>query len=248
VPKSQRKEGVVVDRNNVAKQKGWCSMNTRVLIAFVAALLFTSVPLLAADKADNAKVIQVSGEIAQIDVKLGKLQLAADASRDSRDPTRYSINQNDTRVVDPTDKKFLKLEDLQVGQHVTIEFNYVPTEPVMEEPVAQKIITEPMPLPVYQETTGELKAIDDQSGTFTLEEKPGTGDLTYFAYDPKSIIVMQSPSMESVRLVLKPGDLVKVEFVDKDGRRYARSITLLSVAPGPTSTTTTTTTSTTVTR
>ena len=222
----------------------YCS---RVLIAVVAALLFTNAPLRASDKAGDIKVIKVSGEIAQIDVSLGKLQLELEASRDKKDPTRYNINKNDTRVVDPQDKKFLKLEDLQVGQHVTVEFNYIQGELGMQ-PVAQKIIAEPMPKPIFQEVTGELKAIDDQSGTFTLDEKPGTGNLTYFVYEPKNIIVMQSPSMESVQLMLKPGDLVKVEFVVKNEKRHARSITLYPVSPVPASTTTVTTTSTTTTQ
>lgn len=227
-------------------------MNTnyysRVLIAVVTALFITSVPLRASsDKAENVKVIQVSGEIAQIDVKLGKLQLELDASQDRKDPTKYNINNNDTRVVDPLDKKFLKLEDLQVGQHVKLEFNYMEGE-LGIEPIAQKIIAESMPAPVFQVVTGELKAIDAQSGTFTIEEKPGTGNLTYFVYEPKSIIVMQSPSMESVQLMLKPGDLVKVEFVVKNEKRHARSITLYPVSPVPASTTTVTTTSTTTTQ
>nr|MBU1327633.1 hypothetical protein [Candidatus Omnitrophota bacterium] len=226
-------------------------MNTnycpRVLIAVVAALLVTSMSLHASDKAGDVKVIKVSGEIAQIDVSLGKLLLELDASRDKKDPTRYKINQNDTRVVDPQDKKFLKLEDLQVGQHVTVEFNYIQGE-LGIQPVAQKIIAEPMPKPIFQEVSGELKAIDDQSGTFTLEEKPGTGNLTYFVYEPKNIVVMQSPSMESVQLMLKPGDLVKVEFVVKNEKRHARSITLYPVEPVPASTTTVTTTSTTTTQ
>ena len=131
-------------------------MNTncysKVLIAVVAALLLTNIPLHAADKADNAKVVQVSGEIAQVDVKLGKLQLEPDASRDRKDPTKYNINQNDTRVVDPRDKKFLKLEDLRVGQHVKIEFNYIQGELGMQ-PIAQKIIAESMPTPVPANTT-----------------------------------------------------------------------------------------------
>ena len=131
-------------------------MNTncysKVLIAVVAALLLTSIPLRAADKADNAKVVQVSGEIAQVDVKLGKLQLEPDASRDRKDPTTYNINHNDTRVVDPSDKKFLKLEDLRVGQHVKIEFNYIQGELGMQ-PIAQKIIAESMPTPVPANTT-----------------------------------------------------------------------------------------------
>ena len=225
-------------------------MNTnyysKVLIAVVAALLVTSVPLRASDKAENAKVVQVSGKISEIDIKLGKLQLELDASKDRKDPTRYNVNKNDTRVVDSQDKKFLKLEDLRVGQHIKLEFNYI--QGALEtEPVAQKIIAEPMPEPIIQEVSGELKSIDAQSGTFTIEEKPGTGNLAYFVYEPKDIIVMQSPSMEPVRLALKPGDLVKAEFVVKGGNRYARSITLYPVSPVTASTTTTTTTSTTVT-
>ncbi len=131
-------------------------MNTkyysRVIIAAVAALLFTSVPLRAYDKAENPKVVQVKGEIAQIDARLGKLQLKEDASRDRKDPIKYNINRNDTRVVDPRDKKFLKLEDLRVDQHVTIEFNYVQGE-LGIEPTAQKIIAEPMPAPETKSTT-----------------------------------------------------------------------------------------------
>jgi len=131
-------------------------MNTncysKVLIAVVAVLLVTSVPLRASDKAGNVKVIQVSGKIAQIDVALGKLQLELDASRDRKDPTRYNINKNDTRVVDPLDKKFLKLEDLRVGQHVKLEFNYMEGDLGME-PIAQKIIAESMPTPAPASTT-----------------------------------------------------------------------------------------------
>jgi hypothetical protein len=226
-------------------------MNTnyysKVLIAVVAALLVTSVPLRASDKAENVKVIQVSGEIAEIDVALGKLRLELDAPIDRKDPTKYNINKNDTRVVDPLDKKFLKLEDLQVGQRVKLEFNYMEGE-LGIEPIAQKIIAEPMLTSVFQEASGELKAIDAQFGTFTIEEKPGTGNLTAFVYEPKDIIVMKSPSMEPVRLVLKPGDLVKVEFVVKNEKRHARSVTLYPVLPVTASTTTVTTTSTTVTQ
>ena len=223
------------------------SYYSRVLIAVVAALLVTSMPLRADNKAENAKVIQVSGKIAEIDVKLGKLQLEKDSPQNRKDSSKYNINKNDTRVVDPLDKEFLKLEDLRVGQHVTVEFNYIQGE-LGIEPTAQKIIAEPMPEPIIQEASGELKAIDAQSGTFTIEEKPGTGNLSYFVYEPKDIIVMQSPSMEPVRLVLKPGDLVKVEFVVKDEKRHARSITVYPALSVPASTTTVTTTSTTTTQ
>ncbi|MDP2921367.1 MAG: hypothetical protein Q8O12_03245 [Candidatus Omnitrophota bacterium] len=220
---------------------------SKVLIAVVAALLVTSAPLRASDKAENVRVVQVSGEISEIDVKRGKLELEQDASRDRRDPTRYSINQNDTRVVDPRDKKFLKLEDLQVGQHVLVEFNYINGEIGMD-PVAQKIIAEHMSRPVFQEASGELKAIDAQAGTLAIEERPGTGKLTYFVFEPNNIIVMQSPSRESVRLALNPGDMVKVEFVVRHEKRHARSIMLYPASSVAASTTTVTTTSTTTTQ
>ena len=117
---------------------------SRVLVAAVAVLLFTSVPLCAFAKQN---IIKVSGEIASIDLMLGKLQLEADSSRNRRDPIEYRINTNDTHVTDPTDKKFLKLEDLQVGQKVTIEFKHIQGEWV-DAPIAQKIVADPISAPV----------------------------------------------------------------------------------------------------
>ena len=152
-------------------------------------------------------------------------------------------------MTDPSDKKFLVIKDLRAGQHVTIELI-----DSSGETMARKIIAEPIPEPVFQEATGELEAIDVQAGTIVIDEKPlpgegGKGNLSYFVFEPKDIVVMKSPSTQPVQLELKPGDLVKVEFVVKDGKRYARSITLLLAAPETTSTTTTTTTtSTTVTQ
>lgn len=128
-------------------------MNTKyflsVLVAVVATMLFTSVPLHAFDKPNTVKVL---GEIALINVKLGTLQLKADASRNRRDPAEFRINRNSTRVTDPTDKKFLKLEDLQVGQHVTIEFDHIQGE-LEQIPVAQKIIASPVSESVAQKTS-----------------------------------------------------------------------------------------------
>jgi len=223
-----------------------------VLIGFLGVLVFSALTQIsAAGAGSDVRVISISGQITLVDIKLGKLQLAADASRNRRDPTEYRINQDATRVTDPTDTKFLKLEDLLVGQYVVVEFNYVPGEWV-DVPIAQKIIASPVPQPIFQVVAGELEAIDAQAGTLVIEQKllpstGGKGDLYYFVFDPKTIVVMQTPSMRPVALMLKPGDLVQVEFVEKDGKRYARSITLLSAVTGTTSTTTTTT-STTVTQ
>lgn len=116
----------------------------RILVGVVAAMLFTSAPLHAVEK---PRVIDVSGEISMVDVKLGKLQLDANSLQDRGDSTEYKINENNTRVTDPTDKKFLKLEDLRIGQRVTVEFNYNKGE-FVKVPLAQKIIANPMPASV----------------------------------------------------------------------------------------------------
>ncbi len=225
-----------------------------ILIGVLGVLIFGALAQVsAAAVGTNARVIHVSGEISWIDVKVGKLQLAADASRDRRDPTEYRVNKDATRVTDPTDKKFIKLEDLRVGQHVAIEFDYIDGE-WKEAPIAQKIIASSIPGPVFQVVTGVLAAIDAQAGTFSIEQRPlpseGRGNMFYFAFEPSNIIAMRAPSRQPVQLEFNPGDLVQVEFVVIDGKNYARSITLLSVTPGApvaTGTTTTTTTSTIVT-
>ncbi len=120
-----------------------------VLAAVVAALLFTSMPLHAFEKPNTVKVL---GEIALINVKLGTLRLEADAARNRRDPIEFRINRNNTRVTDPSDKKFLKLEDLRVGQRVTVEFYHNQGE-WEQVPVAQKIIANPAAEAAVQETS-----------------------------------------------------------------------------------------------
>ncbi len=204
--------------------------------------------LFAAPVESDTKMRTVSGEIVSVDVKLGLLQLKSDAGRDAGRITEYKINQQETRVTDPSDKKFLVIKDLQVGQHVTAQL-----VDRSEERLIRKIVAEPMPGPVFQEATGELEAIDVQTGTLVIEQRPspneaGQSNLSYFVFDPRELVFMRAPDMEPVQGELKPGDLVKVEFAAKEGKRQARSITLLSAAPETRSTTTTTTTSTTVTR
>jgi hypothetical protein len=106
--------------------------------------------------------------------------------------------------------------------------------------------------PVFQEATGELTAIDLQAGTFTIKENPlpgeqGNDELSYFVFEPKSLVVMKYPSMQPIELFIKPGAQLKVKFVVKAGKRYADSITVLQDAPETTSTITTTTTTKTLT-
>jgi len=115
------------------------------LIVVFSVLFFGGLmPVYATSAESPGKQIRsVSGEIALIDIKLGKLELERNTARHKGFPTVYRINQNDTRVTDPTDTKFLKLEDLQVSQHVTVEFDYIHWEE-KQEPIAIKIIASPM--------------------------------------------------------------------------------------------------------
>lgn len=239
-----------VDRENTAKTKRrWQMRGFKASLIWVFGILFFGglVGVYAAPVESNTKMRSVSGNIGWIDVKLGKMQLNSDVGQDTRGITEYRINQDETRVTDPSDKKFLVIKDLRAGQHVTLQLI-----DNSGETMVRKIIAEPMSEPVFQEATGELEAIDVEAGTLIIEEKPlpnegEKGNLSYFVFEPKEIVAMKDPSMQPVRLELKPGDLVKVQFVVKDGKRHAQSITLLKAASEITSTTTTTTTSTTVT-
>ncbi|MBF0479145.1 MAG: hypothetical protein HQL26_06645 [Candidatus Omnitrophica bacterium] len=211
----------------------------KMFFAVTAGVLLTGVSICAAA---NESVHHVSGEITWIDTKLGKLQLK-DAPPNKGEISEYRITENETRVTDPSDKKFLSIKDLQPGQHVTVDVIYG-----KEEKIVQKITTEPRTTSEFQIAYGAIQSIDLAAGTLTLTERPGAGEegensLSSFAFEPKDIIVMQSPSSQPVQLNLKPGNVVKIEFVVKDGKQWARSITMY--LPKGTSTTTTTTTVTT---
>ncbi len=212
----------------------------KTFVAVTAVVLLTSISVRA--EQSLAEVRQVSGEIGWVDVQLGKLELNKETPKGTK-TTAYKITQNETRVTDPGDEKFFSVDDLRAGQYVTIE-----VVDGQEDKIVQKIIVEPMPASEFQQAFGELKAIDVAAGTFEVEERVRIGQeersrISYFVFDPKEIVVMHSPSKQSVELVLKPGDVVKVEYVARDGKQQARYITLYS--PIVTSTTTTTTTTTT---
>ncbi len=212
----------------------------KVFVAVTAAVLLTGMP---ARAAEPVHVSPVSGEVTWVDVKLGKLQLKKDASPNTGEILEYRITKDETRVTNPSDKKFLTIEDLQAGQHVTVD-----VIDGQEDKIVQKITTEPVPVSDLQIALGELQAIDLTAGTLVLQERSrigeeGTSRLSQFVFEPKDIIVMQSPSIQPVQLALNPGDVLKVEYVVSDGKRHLRTITRYS--PKMTSTTTTTTTTTT---
>src|SRR3989338_5111712 len=105
----------------------------KVFVAVTAAVLLTGMPVRAAEQ---AHVSQVSGEITWVDVNLGKLQLKNDASPNTGEILEYRITKDETRVTNPSDKKFLTIEDLQAGQHVTVD-----VIDGQEDKIVQKITT-----------------------------------------------------------------------------------------------------------
>ena len=226
------------------KPERTCSMNVnylKMIVAVAVAVFFGSMSVHASD---IGTVSQVSGEITWIDLKLGKLQLQSDAFSGTGEITEYRISQNETRVTNPTDSKFLAIADLQPGQHIKLDVING-----KEGKIVQKITADPRPTSNLQEAYGEIEAIDASAGTITLVRRSRAGEmgesnLSSFVFEPQDVIVMQSPSRQPVQLQLKPSDLVKVEFVVKDQKRQAQYITLYS----PRATSTTTTTVTTVTQ
>lgn len=109
----------------------------KMIVVITAIVICTSISVRASKPAD---VRHISGKIGWIDTKLGKLHLQSDLSEDVSETIEYKINQDETRVTDPLDKKFLTINDLQKGQYITLE--------VMDgqpEKIIQKIIAEPPP-------------------------------------------------------------------------------------------------------
>jgi len=185
-------------------------------------------------------VNQVPGRIMWVDVKLGKIQIKLNQSSGTGERKDYRITRYETRVKDPSDKKFLTIDDLRAGEIVTLD-----VIDGQEDKIIGKIVAESLEASDFQEASGQLQVIDGQAGTLTLQEKMRNGvveesNLSNFFFDPNSIVVLQSPSIQPVALVLKTGDQVKIQFVQRDGRQQAYSITLFS--PEHTTTTTVTTT------
>ena len=74
-----------------------------ILVGAFAVLIFGAIAqIYAAPVESNTIMRSVSGEISWINVKLGQLQLKSDEGQDTRGITEYRINQQETRVTDPS--------------------------------------------------------------------------------------------------------------------------------------------------
>ncbi len=201
-------------------------------------------------QAQEMNTRHVSGEVAWVDVNLGKLQLREESLAGYDATPDYRINQQATNVTDPSDTKFFVLEDLRPGQKVGIDFEYQQAD-TQTEKLARKVVIEYNPPPL-ELAVGTVELIDVNAGTLVLNDEPpivGADNHSYYFFDYREIVVMRSPNPEPIRLELRRGDPIKVEFIRRDGKKWLRSIT---VYPGiaeltKKTTTVTTTTSTTTT-
>jgi len=223
------------------KQKGRNIMkvNYLKLFAITAMILGAGMPVYASIAAPTI-INQVPGRIMWIDVKLGKMEIKLNQSPSAGETKDYRITRYETRVKDTADRKFLTIDDLRPGENVTLD-----VVNGQEDKIIAKIVAESLEAADFQEASGQLQAIDGQAGTLTLQENMRNGtqeqsNLSYFLFDPNNVVVLLSPSIQPVALVLKPGDEVKIQFIIKDGKQQAYSITLYS--PQHTTTTTVTTT------
>jgi hypothetical protein len=185
-------------------------------------------------------VSQVPGKIMWVDVELGQIQIKLSQSPDLGETKEYRITRYETRVKDPTDKKCLTIDDLRAGENVTLDvINGQDNE------IIGRIIAESLQATDFQESFGQLQAIDRQTGTLTLKEKMRNGmniesELSYFIFDPNDVVVLLSPGLQPVALVLKPGDQVRIQFVQKEEKQEVYSITMYPPQHSTTTTVTTT--------
>jgi len=216
-------------------------MNVKFFFAIIAMILFAGISAHAS--VGIPTVSQVSGRIMWVDVKLGKMEIKLNGAPGMGETKEYRITRYETRVKDPSDKKFLTIDDLRPGENVTLD-----VIDGQENKIIEKIVAESLVASDFQEASGQIQAIDGQAGTLTLQEKMRNGveeesNLSYFLFDPNTIVVLQSPSIQPVALVLKPGDQVMIQFVLRDGKQQVYSITLYSPQHTTTTTVTTTTSS-----
>ena len=180
-----------------------------------------------ADQAANIK--ETAGEIAAVDRTTGELMLKEISAGKPAETHDYVINQRDTIVTDPLDKQFLKIEDLQPGYLVRVEY-----AEVEGRRLARKITVDS--INDLRWAVGQISTVDPKGRTITLLHEPaiaGTAPVVTLYETTGQTQVIDLTGSRFIRFEeLKPGDAVQVEFTLQDGRRVARLISQLEPA-GP---------------
>jgi hypothetical protein len=212
----------------------------KMLFTITAMILITGMSAFASE---TLHPDQIQGRVMWVDVKVGQMQIKLNQSPNAGETKVYRITRYETRVKDPADKKFLTIDDLRPGENVTLDVING-----QEDKIIEKIVAESLQASDFQEATGVLSVVEPQAGILTLQEKTRNGvqeesNLSNFYFDPDNIVVFQSPSTQPVTMLVKPGDQVMIQFVLKDGKQQAYSITVYSPQHTTTTTVTTTTSS-----
>jgi len=211
----------------------------KLLVGICAGVLFSVMPVYASVSIPT--ISQVPGRIMWVDVKLGQLQIKLNGTPGTGETKDYRITRYETRVKDPSDKKFLTIDDLRPGENITLD-----VVDGQEDKIIEKIVAESLEASDFQVASGQLQAIDPQAGTLSLQENMRNGvveadNQSNFLFDPNNVVVFQNPSTQPVALVLKAGDQVQIQFVMKDEKQQVYSITLYAPQHSTTTTVTTTT-------
>ncbi len=181
-------------------------------------------------KAEQAsKMKEAAGEIAAVDQALGRLTLKEIAAGQPAENRDYEISQRDTAVTDPLDKQFLKLDDLQPGYLVRVEY-----ATVEGRRLARKITVDSVN--ELRWAVGRISSVDSNGRAIILVQElaiVGAAPLlTEYETDGQTQVINLSEGRFALLGELQPGDTVQVEFALRDGKRVARLISQLEPA-GP---------------
>ena len=202
------------------------------VVGLTAALLttMTVVPCFSAvqqpDRPEqSAQVKQASGEVAAVDLALGRLTLREIADGRSAETQDYALSARDTAVTDPLDKQFLKLEGLQPGYRVRVDYAVVDGRRLAKKITVDSVND-------LRWAVGTVSAMDARRNTLWIsQERPvgsvGSSVITQYETD-SGTQVMDLAERRFISLgEIQPGDLVQVEFTLKNGKRVARLISNL---------------------
>ncbi len=172
---------------------------------------------------------RVSGRIESVDIKNGTLSLSDEKPDwEAKKGTGFIINENDTTVTDYRDKKFLKLEDLRVGQGVSVEFARVNGRPIARL-ITVNYPAEAPPAVIGTVFIGEIILVDVQLRELTLRDTPTS--VTYRVVVPEGTFISAAQTGQSLRFEdLKVGQWVKVQADQQGAIPIARAILVTPVA------------------
>lgn len=180
----------------------------------------------------SADLRKTAGEIAAVDLAMGRLTLREIEAGRTTETHDYLLNPRDTAVTDPLDKQFLKLEDLQPGYLVRVEYAEVDGKRLAKTITVDSVND-------LRWAVGTVTQVDPRRKSVTIAQtQPSpTASPARTQYEvTNQTQVMDLADRRFIALDdLEPGDTVQVEYTLKDGKRVARLISELDgpELPGP---------------